>query len=149
MNNDNAAYPNPAASQAGASRPHGGPGSAVRGVVSRVIRLLLGLGIRLGPMVLLTVRGRSSGTPRTSPVDLFERDGRYWLVATHDANASWVHNVRAAGEGTLSRGRRRCTFTASELSQPDAGTVFKEVLGSRIARPVAGLVLRQTLVVLC
>lgn len=89
--------------------------------------------------------GQETGTPRTSPVDLFERDGRYWLVATHDANASWVHNVRAAGEGALATGRRRYAFSAAQLSQAEAAIVFTEVLAPRIAKPLAGLVLRRTL----
>jgi deazaflavin-dependent oxidoreductase (nitroreductase family) len=145
MNDDTVTHRNPAAGHAGASGPHSGSRGAVLSVMSRVIRLLLGLGIRLGPMALLTVPGRKTGTPRTSPVDLFERDGRYWLVATHDANASWVHNVRAAGEGALAIGRRRYAFSAAELSQAEAAIVFTEVLAPRIAKPLAGLVLRRTL----
>jgi deazaflavin-dependent oxidoreductase (nitroreductase family) len=128
-----------------ASHSHSWPEKAVLFVVSRAFRLMLRLGIRLGPMMMLTVRGRKSGVPRTNPVDLFERDGRHWLVATHDANASWVRNLRAASEGTLSRGRRRYVFTAAELPQAEAGIVLKEVLGPRLARPAAGFVLRQTI----
>lgn len=114
-------------------------------IVGKNIPRLLRLGVRMGPMMLLTVRGRSSGLPRTNPVDLFEANDRHWLVATHEANASWVRNLRAAGEGTLARGRRRDAFTAVELSQQAAGTVLKEVLGPRMTRPAAGFVLRQTL----
>ncbi len=133
----------------GAAAPptHGGGGlqRTVLFVVSRSIPRLLRLGVHLGPMMLLTVRGRSTGLPRSNPVDLFERDGRHWLVATHEANASWVRNLRAAREGTLARGRLRYAFTAVELSQEAAGTVLKEVLGPRLAKPAGGFVLRQTL----
>ncbi len=128
-----------------ASHSHSGLEKAVLSIVGKTFRLMLRLGVRLGPMMMLTVRGRKSGVARTNPVDLFERDGRHWLVATHDANASWVRNLRAAGEGTLSRGRRRYVFTAVELPQPEAGAVLKEVLGPRLARPAAGFVLRQTI----
>lgn len=129
------------------SRTQGKFQGAVLGVVSGVIQLMIRLGIRLGPLMMLTVRGRKTGVPRVNPVDLFERDGRNWVVATHDANASWVRNLRAAGEGELALGRRRWTFTAVELPQDRAGAVLKEVLGPRLARPVAGFVLRQTLAV--
>ena len=63
-----------------------------------IIKSLLRAGIPLGPMILLTVRGRTTGEPRTTPVDLLERGDRRWLVATHGgANSNWVRNLRAAG----------------------------------------------------
>jgi len=49
---------------------------------------LLRLGIPMGPMVLLTVRGRKSGQPRTTPVDLFEGNSRSFLVSTHRQESS-------------------------------------------------------------
>jgi len=102
--------------------------------VTRLIRLLLRLGIAPAPMVLLGVQGRTSGIIRTSPVDVYHADGRSFLVATHDANANWVRNLRAAAEGTLARGTRRWTLTAAELGQQEAARVLREVLGPRIAR---------------
>jgi deazaflavin-dependent oxidoreductase (nitroreductase family) len=136
-----------------AGRPHAHPAAAGRGLleravlttVTRLIRLLLRLGIAPGPMVMLGVQGRTTGIARTNPVDVFDGDGRRFLVATHDANANWVRNLRAAGEGTLARGWHRWTFTAVELSCEEAAQVFREVLAPRLARPLAGLVLRQTL----
>ena len=96
-------------------------------------------------MMMLTVRGRKSQLPRSNPVDLFEQDGRYWLVATHSADAAWVRNLRAAGQGGLALGRRRMNFTTVELPSEQAGKVLQEVLGPRLSRPLAGFVLRQTL----
>jgi deazaflavin-dependent oxidoreductase (nitroreductase family) len=96
-------------------------------------------------MVLLTVRGRKSGEPRTTPVDLFEHNGRSFLISTHRQESSnWVRNLRAAGEGVLSRGRSRRTITVVELPQEIAGAVLKEVLGPRLALPLRGFVLRRT-----
>ncbi|OLZ64216.1 hypothetical protein AV521_36070 [Streptomyces sp. IMTB 2501] len=118
---------------------------AVLSQVTRTIRLLVRSGVRLGPVMMLTVRGRTSGQPRTNPVDLFERDGHRWLVATHDADAQWVRNLRAAGEGSVSRGRRNYAFTAVELPQDEAAAVLRKVLGPRLARPIGGFVLRRTL----
>jgi deazaflavin-dependent oxidoreductase (nitroreductase family) len=113
--------------------------------VGRIVQLLIRAGVRLGPVMLLTVRGRKSGLLRTSAVDVFVRDGRYWLIATHAADANWVRNLRVAGEGTLRRGRRLHTFTAVQLPIAEAAAVLKEVAGPRLARPVGGYVLRQTL----
>jgi hypothetical protein len=45
-----------------------------------ILKKLLRAGVPMGPMILLTVRGRTTGLPRTTPVDLFERDGRRWLA---------------------------------------------------------------------
>jgi deazaflavin-dependent oxidoreductase (nitroreductase family) len=71
----------------------------------------------MGPMVLLTVPGRKSGEPRTTPVDLFERGGRRFLVSTHrqEESSYWVRNLRAAGEGVLTRGWSRRVITVVEL----------------------------------
>ena len=113
---------------------------------TRIIKMLLRAGVAMGPIVLLTVRGRTTGQPRTTPVDLFERDGRRWLVATH-AEGTWVRNLRAAGEGILTCGRRRQAFTAVELTPEAAGRVLRDVVGPRLAAPVGGLILRHTLAV--
>jgi len=110
-----------------------------------IIKRLLRAGVPMGPMILLTVRGRTTGQPRTTPVDFLERDDRRWLVATHGgANSNWVRNLRAAGEGTLTHGRLRQPVIAVELSPEAAGPVLKEVLGPRLASPVGGFVLRRT-----
>src|SRR5215472_3487774 len=67
-------------------------------VVTWRIKGLLRLGLPMGPMVLLTVRGRKIGKAHTTPVDLFERDGHSFLVSTHRQESSnWVRNLRAAG----------------------------------------------------
>ncbi len=100
----------------------------------------------MGPMILLTVRGRKSGQARTTAVDLFERDGRGFLVSTHGAGDSqWVRNLRAAGEAILTRGRRRRAITAIELTPEAAGPLLKNVLPPRLASPVRGFVLRRSL----
>lgn len=106
------------------------PGVVMR-VSGAVIALLLRIGVRvtiLGPMQLLTVRGRSSGRDRTLPVDVHEVNGRRYLIATHGVGA-WVLNVRAAGGGTLRLGRSRETFRARELDAQEAGPVMQTALG--------------------
>ncbi len=115
-------------------------------LITWIIKWLLGVGVPLGPMILLTVRGRNTGQPRTTPVDLFERGGRSFLVSTHgEENSNWVRNLRAAGEGALTRGRTRRAITVVELTPDEAGPVLKDVLGPRLALPVRGFVLRRTL----
>jgi deazaflavin-dependent oxidoreductase (nitroreductase family) len=97
-------------------------------------------------MILLTVRGRKTGQPRTAPVDLFEHEGQRFLVSTHGGvGANWVRNLRTVGEGSLARGHLRQAFSATELSPEVAGPLLKPALGPRLASPVRGFVLRRTL----
>lgn len=53
------------------------------------------------PSALLTVVGRRSGTPRRTPVTLYERDGERFIVGGFPG-ADWVRNVRAAETAELS-----------------------------------------------
>lgn len=130
-----------------AASHHQGPTLAHRLflAVTWIFKGLLRAGLPMGPMVLLTVRGRKSGEPRTTPVDLFEGNGRSFLVSTHRQESSnWVRNLRTAGEGVLGRGRTRQPITVVELPPEAAGPVLKEVLGPRLASPLRGFVLRRT-----
>ena len=81
--------------------------------------------VGFGPSYLhiLTVRGRKSGEPRSTPVDVMNIDGRRYLVAPYGP-VPWVHNVRAAGEAEL---RRRTTerFTTRELAPDEAVPVLR------------------------
>jgi deazaflavin-dependent oxidoreductase (nitroreductase family) len=63
------------------------------------------------------VRGRKSGEPRRTPVNMLTFDGATYLVAPR-GHTQWVRNLRVAGEGDLLLGRRRQHFVASEV--PDA-----------------------------
>jgi deazaflavin-dependent oxidoreductase (nitroreductase family) len=84
-------------------------------------------------MVRITVRGRKSGHLRTTPVDLFESNGRSFLISTHRQESSnWVRNLRAAREGKIQRGHKRWTLIAEELPPESAGKVLKQVLAPRL-----------------
>lgn len=103
------------------------------GVFDPLARRLLRVGVPLGPNALLTVAGRKSGEPRTTPVALIEIGGRRWLCGTF-GETNWVRNLRAAGRGTLTVGKRRQEVTATELSRPEAETFFAEVLVPYVRR---------------
>ena len=51
--------------------------------VNRVMTLLQRLGLAVGPVQVLVVPGRRSGTPRETPVSPFEVDGRCYVAAAH------------------------------------------------------------------
>lgn len=68
----------------------------------------------------------------------------FFLLASHGVS-DWVRNLRAAGEGTLQRGRQQQQMKAFEMSPEDAGLVLKEILPARLGSPWRGFVLRRTL----
>ena len=96
----------------------------LRRVANVLMRLLLRLGLAPRTTVLLTVPGRRSGTPRSTPVTLVEEDRQRWLVAPY-GSVGWVHNARAAGQVELSRGRRTETVRVKELAPEAAAPVLK------------------------
>jgi deazaflavin-dependent oxidoreductase (nitroreductase family) len=84
---------------------------------------------------LLTVTGRKSRLPRTTPVNVLKRGTERWLVAPY-GTVDWVRNARAAGQVTLRQGGRVETVGVTELGPEQAGPVLKEYVESiRIVRP--------------
>ena len=77
------------------------------------------------PMYLLTVRGRTSGQPRTVVLAIIEKNGKRYLCTPFGVG-DWVRNLRAAGEAILTRGRRSETVNARELPQGEAALVLQE-----------------------
>ena len=72
-------------------------------------------GVSLAGSRELSVRGRRTGEPRRTPVNLLVFEGSRYLVAPR-GHTQWVRNLRASGEGRLWLGRRSEPFTATELS---------------------------------
>jgi deazaflavin-dependent oxidoreductase (nitroreductase family) len=85
------------------------------------------------PMYLLTVRGRKSGQPRTVSMAIIEQNGKSYLNAPFGV-VPWVRNLRAAGEATLTRGRRSETVKAIELPPREAALVLQEEM--KIGHPL-------------
>jgi deazaflavin-dependent oxidoreductase (nitroreductase family) len=82
------------------------------------------LGIPTGPAMVLTVPGRRSGKPRSTPMTPFRHDGGLYVVAGYPG-ADWAANARAAGTGTLSRGRRSRTVHIVELTAAQARPILR------------------------
>lgn len=94
---------------------------------NKVFMVLLRLGVpisRVESPVVLTVAGRRSGKPRSTPVTPMDVDGRRYVVNGYPG-ADWVDNVRAADEVTLTRGRRSERVRMVELSADDARPVLR------------------------
>jgi deazaflavin-dependent oxidoreductase (nitroreductase family) len=87
--------------------------------VNRIVRLLSRLGLRLGTIHVLTVPGRKSGKPRSTPISPLTVDGRRYVVAGLP-DGDWARNVRASGSGVLATGRRRSTVVLTEITDPES-----------------------------
>jgi deazaflavin-dependent oxidoreductase (nitroreductase family) len=96
-------------------------------------RWLLRRGLPMGPNGLLTVRGRSSGQPRTAPVAIAEIDGHRYVIGAY-GEAHWVRNLRVAGQGDIRLHGRTEHIAATELEPEAATTFFGETLPGYIRR---------------
>jgi deazaflavin-dependent oxidoreductase (nitroreductase family) len=94
---------------------------------NRFVRRLLGAGVPMGPNALVTIRGRSSGLPRTMPLAIVEIDGRRWIMGAY-GDVQWTRNLRAAGEASIRIGSRDQRVSARELSHDEAAAWFREQL---------------------
>jgi deazaflavin-dependent oxidoreductase (nitroreductase family) len=93
--------------------------------MNRLMKAVQKLGIPTGPAMVLTVPGRRSGRPRSTPMTPFQCRGGLYVVAGYPG-ADWAANARAAGTGTLARGRRRRQVRIVELTAEDARPVLRE-----------------------
>ena len=101
-------------------------------------RRMLGAGLPLGPNALITIRGRKSGEPRTTPIALIGIEGRRW-VSSPFGDVNWVRNLRASGEATLAIGRKQQSVKAIELSKEERVAFFRDLMGPFVRRIPLGL----------
>ena len=109
-----------------------------------IARRILNVGPLLGPNALITIRGRKSGLPRTTPVALVEIDGRRWVIGTF-GEVNWVRNLRAAGRATLSVGTNRYEVTAQGLTEAEGTAFFRDELAPYVRRLRIGALLLSVL----
>jgi deazaflavin-dependent oxidoreductase (nitroreductase family) len=93
---------------------------------NRVFIQMSRLGLRFGgeAPVVLTVPGRKSGKPRSTPVTPMTVDGREYIVGGFPG-ADWVANVRAADDATIRRGRRQEQVRPVELPADEARPLLR------------------------
>lgn len=93
----------------------------------RMNTAMLRRGLRLGSQHLLTVPGRRTGEPRSTPISIATFEGRRYIVAAF-ADAAWVANVRAAGRGELRRGATTEAVAMTEIPIGDRGPILRAFL---------------------
>ena len=96
-----------------------------------IAKPLLAAGMPMGFNGLLTVPGRKTGQPRTTPVAIIEVDGRRWIWCPW-GERHWVRNLRAARRATIEARRQIEPVTARELDPAERLVFFRDVL-----RPLA------------
>jgi deazaflavin-dependent oxidoreductase (nitroreductase family) len=95
---------------------------------SPILKFLLAARVPMGFNGLITIRGRKSGLPRTTPVAIIEVSGRRWIWAPW-GEVHWVRNLRAAGRATITKRGRKEEVTATELDQTERVGFFRDILG--------------------
>jgi deazaflavin-dependent oxidoreductase (nitroreductase family) len=126
----------------GASAPPGNGIPFYVPMMNPLMKSLLRLGVPLGPMTLITVRGRKSGKPRTTPVGILETDSRKFIFGTF-GDVGWTKNLRASGEVKIGRGRRRRTFSVRELGIDERAEVLRKVLAPYLSSPFGSSFLKM------
>lgn len=105
------------------------------------VRWLTEHGVSLMGSRVLTVRGRRSGLPRSTPVNLMPLADERFLVAPR-GNTEWVRNARVAGEAQLRVGRRVEQVLLVEVPVEERPAVIRVYLkrwGWEVGRFVEGL----------
>jgi deazaflavin-dependent oxidoreductase (nitroreductase family) len=92
-----------------------------------ITKFLLEAGVPMGFNGLLTVRGRKSGMPRTTPVAIIAASGRRWVWAPW-GEVQWVRNLRAAGRATITVRHRTEEVSATELDPAQRIGYFRDIL---------------------
>jgi len=93
-----------------------------------IAKRLLAARVPLGFNGLITIRGRTSGQPRTIPVAIIvDSSGRRWVWAPW-GDVHWVRNLRAAGRATINVRGHTEDVTAIELDRSQRVVFFRDTL---------------------
>ncbi len=93
------------------------------GLASKLNLWLLRRGLRIGTQHVLTVRGRKTGRPRSTPVSVVTVESRRFIVSGE--GIAWVANARAAGDAELFRAGRRERVRLVELPEDERGPILR------------------------
>jgi deazaflavin-dependent oxidoreductase (nitroreductase family) len=96
-------------------------------IFNPVLKFLLAHGVPLGVNGLVTIRGRKSGQPRTTPLAILSVSGRRWVWAPW-GDVDWVRNLRAAGRATITVRQQTEAVRATELDAAQRVAFFRDVL---------------------
>jgi deazaflavin-dependent oxidoreductase (nitroreductase family) len=103
------------------------PGWFTKNIFNGAVAALTRWGISVWGSRVLEVRGRKTGEPRRTPVNVLTLDGVRYLVAPR-GHTQWVRNIRVSGEGALLLGRGREPFRAVEIADAEKEPILRGYL---------------------
>ena len=103
------------------------PGWFTKHVFNRIVAGLTRAGISVAGSRVLEVRGRKSGEPRRTPVNLLRLDGVRYLVAPR-GHTQWVKNVRVDPNARLLVGWRSESITVVEVRDHEKPSILRAYL---------------------
>jgi deazaflavin-dependent oxidoreductase (nitroreductase family) len=92
-----------------------------------VFGLFAGIGLAPKKSVMIEVKGRRSGEPRSVPVNWVEYDGNRYLVSPR-GESEWVRNVRADGGQAVLRHGKRESVRLEELPAGERAPIIQAYL---------------------
>ena len=90
------------------------PGGFTKKVFNPLVAFLVKRGVGLKGAAILEVVGRTSGQPRTTPVNPLSLGGERYLLAPRGVT-EWVKNIRVSGRGALLTKKGREEFEVEEV----------------------------------
>jgi len=106
-----------------------------RRLIDAFVTAAIKRGIGPSQRYLLTVAGRKTQTPQTTPVSIVDDGSARYLVGPYGV-VGWVRNARRAGVVMLARGGRSEQFSLAALTPEEAGPILKRYLALEpVTRP--------------
>jgi F420H(2)-dependent quinone reductase len=96
----------------------------------RLTRGIIGHKSPVGPMLILMVKGRKTGQPRSVTLLYYEARGTYYVVASNGGrpeHPTWLFNVRANADVEAQAGAKKFNAVARELSSTQRAVVWHEL----------------------
>ena len=100
------------------------------------------IGVRSGPVVVLTLNGRHTGELRSTPVTPIEVGGRTYVVAAI-GTANWAQNARADGDAAIQRRQDIEAVRLVEVTDPAQKVRIVVEFGTHGGRGMAGRFLKM------
>jgi deazaflavin-dependent oxidoreductase (nitroreductase family) len=103
------------------------PGWFTRHVFNPAVAGLTRIGLPLAGSRVLEVRGRKTGEPRRTPVNLLKHEDARYLVAPR-GQTQWVKNVRVDPQARLIAGRRSESISLLEVPEGERVSILRAYL---------------------
>lgn len=101
------------------------PVSSFQKFGNKMMELFHSIGLPVGPMYLLKVKGRRSGRVFTNPVAPVKVDGKLYILQAFPGS-DWVKNVRVAGQAIMVRGRTARHVRLIEVPPEERAEIARE-----------------------